>query len=249
MWVAETGRTGSACSSYVCASNSPTPSCHATPRHTRTPSQDPIHPPTQPSSKRISFLFRTHIHTRGALGGVDVHRVVQKVGDARLERSRQRERRDWRQQQQGGGGCMYVYVDRMWLDFSVGCGWGRPVGQLRPPEDRRRASIYVASLSLLPRPPPRWLTSRREPVRRQALPLLLLEGAGRDECLRHGRGQQERPYYPLHHPCLLCVWVGLVERSSKLLHLGCVSSFNPASRVSIIIRHRPLPPFLYSRSI
>lgn len=169
------------------------------PRHApHAPSQDPT--PSNPAQPTHFVL--SHPHTRGALGGVDVHRVVQEVGDARLERPRQPERRAWRQQQQGGGGCMWIGAC-VWLDLSVK--WGRSVGQSSPP-DTRRASIYAELLSLSPRLDHyRWLTCRREPVRRQALPLLLLEGARRDECLRHGRGQQERPYYPLHHSCLLCV--------------------------------------------
>lgn len=57
-------------------------------------------------------------------------------------------------------------------------------------------------------------TSRGEPVGRQALPLLLLEGARRDERLRHGRNQQERPYYPLHHS-FLCVCVRVYCKASS----------------------------------
>ena len=47
-------------------------------------------------------------------------------------------------------------------------------------------------------------------MRRKALPLGLLEGAGGHERLRHRRGQQERAYYPLHHPFPLCVCVAYV---------------------------------------
>jgi len=43
------------------------------------------------------------------------------------------------------------------------------------------------------------LTSRREPVRREAL-LLLGGGSGEEEGLGQRGAQQKRAYYPLHHP-------------------------------------------------
>lgn len=74
-------------------------------------------------------------------------------------------------------------------------------------------------------------------MRRQALPLLLLEGARRDERLRHGRNQQERPYYPLHHS-FLCVCTGVLQ---GIIVSGCIYCRYPpfhTTRVSAAASHR-----------